>query len=522
MATVMAFGITACGNNASQETATEPGTQELKAEENVLTDEKILNCGSTGYFATEKLDPANGWDGWYLMYSGTTETLFKLDKTMTPQPFLAEFCENIDGLTWKVTLRDDVTFQNGEKMTAEAVKKCFDRTYEISDRAKEQISIDFLEADGQVLTFHLQNENVTLMNDLTDPLWSVYDSENSDYKETLYCTGPYMVTEMEPFVETDSVKYDDYWGGEPKLDEIHLITISDAEALSMALQSGEIDMAVAMPTSAVSTFEGNADYVVDAVTTSRGNRLYYNMDRTAMSDIAVRQAISMCIDRDGVASSIYYGLATPSWGIFPDFLSYGGTEGLELMVDKYDTEGAAALLEAAGWVDEDGDGIRDKDGVALNLRAVTSASRKELGQFLELLQTELSGIGIQLTVDVLESTSDVEASGDYDIDCVSGVMVPTGNAQYFFNTQAVTDASSNRSKYSNPELDSLAKELEITGDEAERTELIRQMSQMILDDEAMVFYNHQMMVNVYSLSVKNFSTHPSEYYLVDVNTDIER
>lgn len=174
------------------------------------------------------------------------ETLFKLDENITPTENLAVSCESDDYINWTVTLRDDVTFQNGEKMTAEAVKKCFERTYEVNDRAKGQIAIDTLEADGQKLIFHLQHESVNLLNDLCDPLWSVYDSENSNYTDTLYCTGPYMIREFEPYVETVVEKYEGYWGGEPKLDEVHLITISDTEAIAMALQNGEIDMGVAM------------------------------------------------------------------------------------------------------------------------------------------------------------------------------------------------------------------------------------------------------------------------------------
>ena len=141
---------------------------------------------------------------------------------------------------------------------------------------------------------------------------------------------------------------------------------------------------------------------------------------------------------------------------------------------------------------------------------------------LELLQAELGTIGIKLTVEVMESTADAVKAGEYDLDCETGVMVPTGNPQYFINLMLVTGASSNYSHYSNAKLDELAKTLSGTADEAERIDLVRQMVQMVLDDNAMTVYNHQMMTNIYTSAVKGFSTHPSEYYLLDVNTDIER
>ncbi|MCI8550755.1 MAG: ABC transporter substrate-binding protein [Lachnospiraceae bacterium] len=534
----LVFGFMACGKKENGKDTTSAGTtaerttgaESSGAESSGAdgetvsgkTEKKIMNLGSMGYFAAETMDPANGWDGWYMMYDGATETLFKLDENITPAPNLALTCESDDFITWTITLRDDVTFQNGEKMTGEAVKKCFERTYEVSDRAREQLAIDSIEADGQTLVFHLQQENVSLFSDLCDPLWSVYDSENSDYTSAVYCTGPYRITEFEPYVETVVEKYEGYWGGEPKLDEVHLITISDAEAITMALQNGEIDLAVAMATSTASVFENNPDFVVDAVTTTRANRMYYNMERPALKDVVVRQAIEMCMDRDGIAASLYNGMATPSWGIYADLLPYGGTEGLDLSVDKYDPEGAAALLAGAGWKDTDGDGILEKDGVKLELKAVTFASRKELGQVLELLQSELSAVGIKLNVEILENTNDVVATGDYDLNCETGVQAPTGNAQYFINMMLVTGATSNHSHYSNPRLDALAAELEKTADTDRRTEIIRQIVQMVLDDHAMTIFNHQKMINIYSSNVKGYSTHPSEYYLLDVNTDIER
>ena len=515
LAAVLAVSCAACGKDTGKEAQTGKDAAEEEGK-------KVMNLGSMGYFAAETMDPANGWDAWYMMYDGTTETLFKLDETITPAPNLALSCESEDFINWTITLRDDVTFQNGEKMTGEAVKKCFERTYEVSDRAKEQIAMDSIEAEGQKVTIHLQHESVSLLNDLCDPLWSVYDSENSNYTDTLYCTGPYRITEFEPFVETVVEKYDGYWGGEPKLDEAHLITISDAEAITMALQNGEIDMGVAMATSTASIFADDPDFVVDAVTTTRANRMYYNMERPLLKDASVRQAIEMCMDREGMAASIYNGMAAPSWGLYPELLPYGGTEGLDLTVDQYDPEGAAALLKEDGWSDTNGNGILDKNGQELELKAVTFASRKELGQVLELLQSELAGIGIQLNVEVLENTDDVIASGDYDLDCETGVQAPTGNAQYFINMMLATGGSSNFSHYSNPELDALAAELERTADEGKRTELIRQIVQMALDDHALTVFNHQKMINIYSSEVKNYSTHPSEYYLLDVNTDIEK
>lgn len=95
--------------------------------ENSSSGEKTLTAGTAaGYFSATDLDPANEWNGWYMSFFGMTETLFRLDENFVAQPWLVEKAENIDDQTWKLTLKDNVNFSNGEKMTADAVKKCFE------------------------------------------------------------------------------------------------------------------------------------------------------------------------------------------------------------------------------------------------------------------------------------------------------------------------------------------------------------------------------------------------------------
>ena len=110
---------------------------------------KELDGGSTTYFYAESMDPANNWDGWEMQYYGITENLLKLTDDFEVEPWLAESCDMVDETTWKLVLRDDVTFSNGEKMTADAVKKCFERTYQLNARAADTLAIASIEADGQ-------------------------------------------------------------------------------------------------------------------------------------------------------------------------------------------------------------------------------------------------------------------------------------------------------------------------------------------------------------------------------------
>ena len=198
---------------------------------------------TTGFFGAESLDVAYNWDGWIMSIYGISENLFRLDASYVPQPWIAESYENVDDLTWKFTIRDGVTFSDGNPVTAEAVKKCFERTYANNDRAGSTLAIASMEADGQVLTIVTETPNPTILNDLCDPLLGIYDAEKeADPELGVSCTGPFVATSFSAMTEVQMEKNENYWGGTPKVDTVDLKIIDDTEALNMALQNGEIDL----------------------------------------------------------------------------------------------------------------------------------------------------------------------------------------------------------------------------------------------------------------------------------------
>ena len=211
---------------------------------------------TTGFFGAESLDVAYNWDGWIMSIYGISENLFRLDASYVPQPWIAESYENVDDLTWKFTIRDGVTFSDGNPVTAEAVKKCFERTYANNDRAGSTLAIASMEADGQVLTIVTETPNPTILNDLCDPLLGIYDAEKeADPELGVSCTGPFVATSFSAMTEVQMEKNENYWGGTPKVDTVDLKIIDDTEALNMALQNGEIDLIAQLPASGTKIFE---------------------------------------------------------------------------------------------------------------------------------------------------------------------------------------------------------------------------------------------------------------------------
>lgn len=477
---------------------------------------------TTGFFGAESLDVAYNWDGWIMSIYGISENLYRLDENIEPQPWIAESVETPDENIWVFTIRDGVTFSNGKTVDAKAVKACFERTYEKNERADSTLKIKSMEADGMKFTIVTPEPNPTLLNDLCDPLLGIYDAtEEPDEELGVSCTGPYVATSFTAMTDVKMRANENYWGGAPKADTVELKIIDDQDALDMALANGEIDLIAQETANGASKFTDTSKYTTDTVTTTRANFLSFNLKTEGLDDLAVRQAINYCIDREGYADVVYQGFATPCYGIYPDNLAFGGTDGLNLTVDSYDADKAKEILADAGYQDTDGDGILDKDGVNLSFKVLTYSYNDNCIQLADMLQAELSQIGIELSIETQDVLDDPLASGDFDLAILNYAMAPIGTPSYFINMLFTTGASNNYGGYSNEKVDALAAEIGTTSDNDKVVSLTRELEQQVLDDMPFAFVADQQLIFVYSNKVKGVQINPTEYYLVTNTLSVE-
>lgn len=477
---------------------------------------------TTGFFGAESLDVAYNWDGWIMSIYGISENLYRLDENIEPQPWIAESVETPDENTWVFTIRDGVTFSNGKTVDAKAVKACFERTYEKNERADSTLKIKSMEADGMKFTIVTPEPNPTLLNDLCDPLLGIYDAtEEPDEELGVSCTGPYVATSFTAMTDVKMRANENYWGGAPKADTVELKIIDDQDALDMALANGEIDLIAQETANGASKFTDTSKYTTDTVTTTRANFLSFNLKTEGLDDLAVRQAINYCIDREGYADVVYQGFATPCYGIYPDNLAFGGTDGLNLTVDSYDADKAKEILADAGYQDTDGDGILDKDGVNLSFKVLTYSYNDNCIQLADMLQAELSQIGIELSIETQDVLDDPLASGDFDLAILNYAMAPIGTPSYFINMLFTTGASNNYGGYSNEKVDALAAEIGTTSDNDKVVSLTRELEQQVLDDMPFAFVADQQLIFVYFNKVKGVQINPTEYYLVTNTLSVE-
>ena len=483
------------------------------------TGEKVFYYGDTTFNAEndeKDVNPHNGYSGWACIRYGIGETLFKYSDSMELEPWLATGYELVDENTWVVTLRDGVTFTSGRAMDAEAVKECLDHLVEVHERAKGDLKIREITADGQTQTIRTQEPVPALMNYLADPYGCIIDMQAGITEDgNVSGTGPYRATEVETDVGLTLVKNENYWNGTPKLDTIYVRTITDGDTMTMAMQTGELDAAYGLPYSSLSLF-ANDPYTISSVETSRSFFAQMNYATEALQDPNVRAAIAGAIDKEGFTQVLLEGNGSAANGPFPESFAFGDAS---VTAQPYDPEESRRLLAASGWTDTDGDGYVDKDGETLSIRWLTYPSRQELPLLAESVQASLKEIGILVEVNCTANHLDFIESGEWDIYASAFVCAPTGDPEYFFTTHCLDDSTKNRGGYHSDRLEELEEQMSGTFDPEERAVLATKMTQTILDDNAFVFASHLKMSIVSGEGVTGLTAHPCDYYEITVDLD---
>ena len=377
--------------------------------------------------------------------------------------------------------------------------------------------IESIQADGQVLTITTKAPRPALLHYLGDPYACIIDVQAGFDGGIVAGTGPYIAVDCDSGDHLTLVKNEAYWNGAPRIDQLTIRTISDGDTLAMALQSGAIDAAYGMAYESYPLFE-NENYTFSKIATSRAFFLWMNYESPIVSDPSVRKAIAMGIHKDGFVKTLLNGNGYPANGAFPSGFAFGGDKAV---TERYDTEGAARVLEEAGWSDMDGDGIREKDGVKLAIRWLTYPSRQELPLLAEFAQATLKEIGIQVEINSTADHNQIRVNpAAWDVYASAMVTAPTGDPEYFFTSCCLDSSAINNGHFHSDALEELETRMAAEFDADRRAELAVQMQQVILDENAYVFCSFLQMSQISRANVSGYTAHACDYYQVTADLDI--
>jgi peptide/nickel transport system substrate-binding protein len=399
-------------------------------------------------------------------------------------PGLAERWEiSPDGLHYTFHLRHDVSFHDGTAFNASAVKVNIDRI--LNPETKSTRAVYML---GPLQSADVVDDYTVRLNlsepfaPLLDSLSQVYagmaspaalEKWGADYAFHQVGTGPFRFVEFVPDDHITLERNPQYaWGPSiyrqttAQVDRIVFRFYSDAATRAPALLSGDADvMGEVTPADAENLRRSGRFTMYPVETPGQPMQFFFNIKKSPLDDPSVRRAILEATDRQTMVSTIFHSFSPVATGPLT-----AGTWGAKAVIpaDAYNPAGAETLLKDAGWVDADGDGIREKNGEELKLRVVFPPWNLT-PQAAEMLEMQWKAVGVAaelIQVPSFASLKDAQATGNYHLISYNTSGTDPDLLRSFYRS----DGAYNWSGVQSARLDSLLDDAVRTGDDAQRLE----------------------------------------------------
>ncbi|MEU0301743.1 ABC transporter substrate-binding protein [Streptomyces sp. NPDC006175] len=309
------------------------------------------------------LDPAGAYDaGSWAIYSNLYQSLMTFRSgAVVPEPDAAESCDFVGQKlqTYQCRLRDDLTFSNGRKITAEDVKYSFDRMLRIKADAGPSVlfpSLDTIVTEGRTITFNLSARDATFPQKLATGAGSIVDPTKYP-KDKLRTgskadgSGPYTLKSFEAGVQAELVPNPSYKGALKKKGvAVDIRYFEGSEALQAAWKAGDVDVTHRqLPSEQLAELDPAADEqrVTEADSAEIRNLVFNVRDGAPLADKKVRQAIAWLIDRGPLVTKAYRSTVEPLYSLIPQGYIGHSTPFFDSYPES-DPERARDLMEEAG------------------------------------------------------------------------------------------------------------------------------------------------------------------------------
>ena len=466
-------------------------------------------------FAYPSLDTHKEYYGWYTSIYGVTENLFRMDDNSAVVPLLAKSATpSEDGLTWAIELNDNVTFSNGNPLTAQMVVRNLERAGEVNSRFAYLKDFDIQAQSDTTLTITTPSIYPTMLNDLAATELGILDLDGTtDFDNAPIGTGPFVVKSFVPEGDVEVSRNENYWNGEVKLDGVIFYYMQQDETKLLAMQNGEIDGYSSVTAAAKEIYQADpASYKLTEIPATRLQ--WYILSQERLDD-AVRAAVNLTVDPAAIAAFLG-GTVTPAVGPVGPSTAYG-----QVTKPAPDPAKAKELLELDGFT-LGSDGIYEKDGKKLTLNVCYYAARS-LDTIALLMQEQLKAVGIDVTFTCVEDADATYISTrDFDIALYCMIADKNGDPYYFIDSVLRGDSYYNVGGFVSAECDALIDQLQYETDTAKRAELANKIVQIAIDDNAFGFVGLFNKTTVSKPNVVNISENtPFDFYMVDASTDMQ-
>lgn len=447
--------------------------------------------------------------------AGTREVLFNIFEGLVKPdsegniiPAVAEKCDvSDDGKVYTFTLRDGITFHNGEAVTVDDVVYSISRCAGMLDEgaytaASTLTGIESIEAtDDKTVVITLAVTNTEFLASLATTYAAIIPADYDDQATNPIGTGPFKYVSRSPQENFVMEAYDGYWGEGAKLSKVtYLITAADS--LVMSLKSGAIDICAHLTADQVKSVEDQ--FNIEKDTMKLVQALYLNNAVEPFNDVRVRQALCYAVNVDEIINLVVDGNGVRvGSSMFPAFGKYF----MEELSDYYtqDIDKAKELLTEAGY----GDGF--------SMTITVPSNYPQHVQTGEVIAEQLKAVGITAEIVQVEWGTWVEDvyGGRNFQSTVVGFDTSTLTARGMLE-RWTSDHGKNMINFNNAEYDELFRQAIACTDDAEQTELYKQMETILTEEAANVYIQDLYDMVAVNPALDGLTFYPA--YVLDLST----
>ncbi|MEJ2719956.1 MAG: peptide-binding protein [bacterium] len=406
-----------------------------------------------------------------------------------------------DSLAITFGLRDDVMWQDGEPFTAADVRFTWeletDTTVAWASRHLKDRIRDVEVIDDHTVTFHFTNRYPYQLMDANDGVivpkhivgkipraefrTSTFGRApvgNGPFKLARWVSGQYVELERNPLY---------YDKDKPYLDRVVFRIVPEMTTLVTQLKTGEIDCLESIPNDALPEIEADYPEVRIYSYPSRDySFVVWNLNDPLFGDREIRRALAMAVDVPEMIETLWGGMAEPMDSpMHPVLWAHDPS----MRPIAFDPDGARAILAARGWVDSDGDGVVENNGVEFEFEMTSNQGNQLRADIATMCQAYLARIGVKVKPRILEWNTFIQAviAGEFD-SCVLGWAVGTrADLTSLWESTSRPPGGMNVSRYANAEVDSLIERAKNTLDPSQARPLWYRCQRIIYDDQPFLF-----------------------------------
>jgi peptide/nickel transport system substrate-binding protein len=457
------------------------------------------------------LNPAYCWAGyqlWEVLYDTLADYGSWGVDWSTPR--LAESWDiSDDGYTWTFHLRDlsGATFHDGTPLTAESVAWSLNYiggneaiSWLLGTWAGENFGATVIDDRTVQLTLDEPMAEEIFLDSLPYAyilprhIWEQYDADtiyDFDNAEAIG-SGPFKLVEWIPGQHIVLEAHEGHFKGKPPVDRIVVITYSNLDAATQSLISGEVDSITYVGPDMVDPLMAIPEITVIENPPEYEYHMWFNVmensDRhPALGDVRVRQAIAHAIDKQQLVDLVLYGRAYATNNMFDGGPNYSRWAPADVKSYAFDLDEGNRILEEAGYLDDDGDGVRemnDGSGLPLSIRLNFDANNSYLLVYAETISTWLAGIGIEAEPSAMDTgtLNDTMRAFDYDIAVTQYAFTFDPDLQMQWFLCDAIDWGINFAGYCNDEMEELYVAQRYEPDFDKRLDYIHDMLRLVHDD----------------------------------------